>query len=144
RYLADIGAHWHRTADRIDRRVADDQIKICRIRTAGWIASRPNLRTGLPPTVLAAHDIGRKRSIQARPRPSMAVGCLDPYPVAGTDVPRCRGIGVDIKLGVRGTATEAGQAAMLTLAVERILGAGQDQRIARHELRLGSMAYEWL
>src|SRR5215475_5642383 len=142
RYLADVGAHGHRTADRVDRVVADDQIEIRRIRTDGRIARRLDLRTALPPAVLAADYIGGKRSVQPRPRPGLAVGRLDPYPVAGTNVARCCGIGVDVKLGVCGTAAQAGQTAVLTLAIERILSAGQDKRIARHEPGLGTMAYE--
>src|SRR5262249_59815765 len=65
---------------------------------------------------------------------------LDPYPIAGLDIARGRGIGVDVDLWVHGAAAKAGQTAVLAFAKERVLGASQDQRIARREPGLGTMA----
>jgi hypothetical protein len=63
-----------RTADGVDRRVANDEVEIGAMRTQGIVAGRADLRAGLPPPVLAADDARIQRGVDACPCPDTPFG----------------------------------------------------------------------
>src|SRR5262245_20967932 len=81
--LAEVGAMRHGSAHGIDRGVADDQIEIGAVRSEGIVARRADLRTRLPPAVLAASDARIQALVQADAGPHCSLGRLDRGPVAG-------------------------------------------------------------
>src|SRR5262245_50473244 len=54
--LAEVGSVRDRAADRIDGRVADDQVEVGAGGAEGIVARRADRGTGLPPPVLTGHD----------------------------------------------------------------------------------------
>src|SRR5712692_2109574 len=54
--LAEIGTVRDRAADRVERRVTDDEVVVGAVGAEGIVGGRAELRTGLPPAVLATDD----------------------------------------------------------------------------------------
>src|SRR5690606_10453189 len=125
--LAEVSAMRDRAANRVDRLVADDQVEIGAVGTEGIIAGQTELRAGLPPAVLPAHHVRLERLIEPSTRPHAPFGRLDPYPVAGDDAALGGGRRMQLDLRIGSAPPETWQPAMLALAEERALGAGQDQ-----------------
>ena len=133
--LTQVGAVRDRAADRIDRRVADDEVEVGAFRAERVVAGLADLRARLPPTVLPADDVRLQTLVQLGSRADAAFRRLDSDPVAGANAARGGRDGAELELRVSGTSTQARERAMLTLAELRGLRAGQDQGIALGQVR---------
>ena len=76
-----------RAADRVDRRVADDEVVVGAVGTEGIVGGSAELRASLPPAVLAADHPRIETLVQPRAGPDLPLRRLDGHPVARADAP---------------------------------------------------------
>jgi len=106
--LAQIGAVRCRSADRIERRAADDQVEIGAVRSERIVAWRPDLCAGLPPAVLADHHTGVEIAVEPGAGAHTALRRRDRHPVAIGDTAYLRCLGMQFHFRMRGALAQAG------------------------------------
>ena len=130
--LTEIGAVRNRAADRIDDAVSNDQIEVDSIRTKGIIARRSNLRTSLPPAVLATDHIGLQRIVQTGACPDAAFRCFNFHPIARMDAALGGGRWMQLNFRIQRLPAQAGQ-----LEIARVLADEEGLQLRRRLQRRG-------
>ena len=133
-HIAQIGAVRRRSADRIKRRAANEQVEICTLRPERVIARCADRGASLPPAVLADHHARVEVVVEARAGAHAALRRLDRDPVAVGNSARLRRHGMQFDFRMRSTPAQRWQGAVLGLAEKRRLRAGQDQRETRRQI----------
>src|SRR6478672_6120777 len=93
------------------------------------------LFAGLPPAVLTDDDARIELVVETGSGTHGADRGLERYPATGADIAGGCRLGVHFQFRMQGSRAQAWNRAMLRLAENRWLGAGQRQRIAGRSLR---------
>ena len=90
--MAEIGSVGNRAADRINRRVTDDQVEVRALCAESVVGGGANLRTCLPPAVLATNDTWLQTFVEPGAGTHGALWRLDRHPVARGDATLSGGV----------------------------------------------------
>jgi hypothetical protein len=134
--------HWRAAADGIAGGLRQHDIKVRAIGAVRRVARESEFITGLPPAMLAEHDLGVECAVELRPGTDAAQRGLQGDPITRPNAPAFGGGRVHLNQGIRCTLAQGRHLPMLGFAEKQRFGTAEDQRVAIHEIGPGARAYQ--